>query len=266
VSVGSDLREAREARGLTLADASRSTRIRATLIGLIEDDQWESCGGDVYARGHIRALAGAAGVDPAPLVAAYDEQRGAGPVALRAALDESTGGPQIRERRGPNWLAAAVGAAAVATVLLAASTLSGLVSGGAGPARPRAAALTPGTPGTASAAPASPAASPGPSLALRPTPSALLAQRAPVVVRVKVTQAPGSWVHVEGGASVFEGVLRPGTTRDFVAQKQIAIRFGNAGAVELTVNGEVLGAPGAPGEVTKVLTFGPGAPPAPAQG
>ena len=38
----------------------------------IERDDFSACGGDFYARGHIRAIARAAGADPEPLVQEYD--------------------------------------------------------------------------------------------------------------------------------------------------------------------------------------------------
>lgn len=250
MSVGSALRAARDASGLTLADVSRQTRIRATLIGQIEADDWEACGGAVYARGHIRAIAAAVGADPAPLVADFDAEHGApGPIVLRDALEESTGGPEIRERRGPNWLAAAVGAAAVATVLIAVSVATGAGGGGgdsveAGPG-PAQTAASP-----APALPASPAAGqPVPPAASSPAP--LIAQRAPVVVRVKVTKAGGSWVLATSPGKTFPpgAVLDQGATAEFSSDKPIKLVLGSAGRVELTVNGRAIGSPGSVGEV-----------------
>ena len=66
-------------------------------------------GGDVYARGHIRTLAKAVHLDPAPLLAQYDAEHGGRPAPTPAApLFEAE---RIRpERRGPNWTAAMVAA------------------------------------------------------------------------------------------------------------------------------------------------------------
>ncbi|WP_169801199.1 helix-turn-helix domain-containing protein, partial [Streptomyces kanamyceticus] len=75
-SIGQVLQQARVAAGLTVDEVSSSTRVRIPIVHAIEQDDFSRCGGDVYARGHIRTLARAAGVDPAPLLAQYDEGHG----------------------------------------------------------------------------------------------------------------------------------------------------------------------------------------------
>ena len=45
------------------ADVSERTRIRATVMREIEADNFSHCGGDVYARGHLRSIATAVGLD-----------------------------------------------------------------------------------------------------------------------------------------------------------------------------------------------------------
>jgi hypothetical protein len=66
------LAEARRQAGLSVADVSQQTRIRESIIRGIEQDDYSGCGGDFYARGHIRAMARAVGTDPAPLIEEYD--------------------------------------------------------------------------------------------------------------------------------------------------------------------------------------------------
>ena len=72
MSVGEDLARAREACGMSVEDVSSATRIRAGLIRSIEADDFDACGGAVYARGHLRSIARAIGADPDPLVAEFD--------------------------------------------------------------------------------------------------------------------------------------------------------------------------------------------------
>jgi cytoskeletal protein RodZ len=84
VSIGDTLAEARRQAGLTVAQVSDRTRIRETIIRGIEQNDFSACGGDFYARGHIRSVASVVGVDPAPLIGEYDEAHGA-PEAIRAA-------------------------------------------------------------------------------------------------------------------------------------------------------------------------------------
>jgi cytoskeletal protein RodZ len=72
VSIGEVLAAARRQAGLTITQVSQRTRIRETIIRGIEEDDFAACGGDFYARGHIRAIARATGVDGEPLVRQYD--------------------------------------------------------------------------------------------------------------------------------------------------------------------------------------------------
>ena len=72
VSIGATLAEARQGAGLTVAEVSARTRIRESLIRAIEHDEFDGCGGDVYARGHIRAIAAVVGADPEWLISEYD--------------------------------------------------------------------------------------------------------------------------------------------------------------------------------------------------
>ena len=72
MSNGEVLADARCRLGLSVSEVSRRTRIRPTIIWGIEQDDYSACGGDFYVRGHIRAIAGAVGVDPAPLIHQFD--------------------------------------------------------------------------------------------------------------------------------------------------------------------------------------------------
>lgn len=71
-SPGALIESAMRHSGVSLEQLSASTRIRAGLLGLMLEDDFVETGGDVYARGHLRAIAGVLGLDPDQLVAAYD--------------------------------------------------------------------------------------------------------------------------------------------------------------------------------------------------
>ena len=67
-----------------------------------------------------------------------------------------------------------------------------------------------------------------------------------------------SWVAVSdsSGATLFSGRIRQGEEQTFQDDQLIYLVLGNAGALELIVNGENLGTAGAVGEVVR-LEFGP---------
>ena len=94
--IGETLAQARRQAGLTMTQVSKRTRIRETIIRMIEADDFSACGGDFYARGHIRAIAKSVGTDPGPLIQEYDtDHRATGPIAA-VSLDEllATSAPQ----------------------------------------------------------------------------------------------------------------------------------------------------------------------------
>ena len=80
MSIGETLAKARRDAGLTVTQVSQRTRIRETIIRGIEQDDYAPCGGDFYARGHVRSIARVVGTDSVPLIAEYDAN-------LRAADD-----------------------------------------------------------------------------------------------------------------------------------------------------------------------------------
>jgi len=254
MSVGESLAAAREAARLSVEDVSRATRIRGALIREIEADGFDLCGGPVYARGHIRAIATHLGLDPAPLIADFDRSHAglAGPGAREIFEREVLAVPN---RRGPNWTAAMAVAAAVLLVV----AVTSLVTAG-DPTSGRVAEGVPSTL-TTSAEPSASAVA-APVVAATPGPDLAFIQPGGVFLRVRV---PGGKCYVqvrEGGSrgpKLFEGTLETGAVKDFRSTKPLYLLLGNAGAVTLVVNGRDLGSPGRPGQVVRT-TFEPGDP------
>jgi cytoskeletal protein RodZ len=77
LTVGEALAEARGAAGLSVDEVSERTRIRGIVIRSIERDDFDALGGDLYVRGYLRAIAGAVGIDPQPLIREFDATRSA---------------------------------------------------------------------------------------------------------------------------------------------------------------------------------------------
>jgi len=78
-----------------------------------------------------------------------------------------------------------------------------------------------------------------------------------VAVALKITGE--TWVEVRDaqGRTVYSGLLAKGDAKRFSDTSPLRLTLGNAGGVELTVNGTLLGTAGKAGEV-KRLTFRPG--------
>ena len=118
--VGPDLAAARTRLGLTVDQLAERTRIRPHVIESIEVDDFTPCGGDFYARGHLRTLARVLGVDVTPLLTAYDARYADAPINPRrvfeAELATGAHGSIRGTRGGPNW---SVLVAAVMALVLA---------------------------------------------------------------------------------------------------------------------------------------------------
>ncbi|HTW16572.1 MAG TPA: helix-turn-helix transcriptional regulator [Nocardioides sp.] len=118
--IGPQLAAARERLRLSVDQLAERTRIRPHVIESIEVDDFAPCGGDFYARGHLRTLARIVGIDVAPLLATYEERYADAPVDPRrvfeAELATGSSGGIRGTRGGPSW---SVLVAAVMVLVLA---------------------------------------------------------------------------------------------------------------------------------------------------
>jgi cytoskeletal protein RodZ len=236
VSIGGTLAAEREQAGLTVAQVSQQTRIRETIIRNIEHDDFSACGGDFYARGHIRNIARASGADPEPLIREYDSLYGAPSSVTAQDVFEPSAPIRMTQRRGPNWSAAM----ALALALIVGFAVYHLVSS---PGVSREAARSSGTHATV----------PSPA----PTPAASQPARHIVVIRLVATQ--DCWVDLttRAGATIFSGVVPAGTSERWVAHRPVSMKLGNPGGVTLTVNGAPAGPPAGVNQPV-TLSFRPG--------
>lgn len=238
--VGDRLRAARVAAGLSLEQVSARTRIRVPVLRQLEDDQLGTAGTAVYTRGHLRAIAAAVGIDPAPLVRALDERVGASapaalvpapvPVPMQPAGRLSVPRSAPPERQQPRWLTACLAVLAVLVVLLGVGVL--------GDETPdRTDALLVPRAGTV--------AEPDPSPTVAPRPSAA----APAQAVLSLEASGPSWLSVRnrGGYPLFEGTVPPGWSRTFSDPKALTVRVGNAAAVAVSCAKEPAAAQGGEG-------------------
>ncbi|MFF2378681.1 helix-turn-helix domain-containing protein [Streptomyces sp. NPDC058108] len=255
-SVGRALQLARIEAGLTVDDVSNATRVRIAIVHAIEQDDFSPCGGDVYARGHIRTLARAVQLDPAPLLARYDAEHGGRPAPTPAApLFEAE---RIRpERRGPNWTAAMVAAIVAVIGFVGFTAIKGTSDDGAK------SNVAEGSTPTTSKSPVS--ASPKISKPADPKPdpsdSAIAAAPQDKVI-VQVSAPDGrSWISAKdhNGRLLFDGLLKKGESQTFQDKQKIDLVLGDAGAIQLYVNGKKIDDQFQSGQVER-LTYTKGDP------
>jgi cytoskeleton protein RodZ len=268
MSIGQTLSAARRQAGLTVDDLSAKTRLRATVVRAIENDDFSLCGGDFYARGHIRTLARLVGADADALLAEYDETV-ANPDDIPAAsqvFESETTGQSLTKRtarRAPNWGAAALAAALVAVIAYAGVQLS---HGGQNNATSIAAGSTSQPPASSPApevttvAPTdTPTLTPGAGVTSQTAPPSSAVAEAGVHIVITVNAKCWVLASASNGAVLYQGTLQPGDTKTWSDSQKISLKLGNAPATDLVVNGVDIGAPPSTTSVASV-SFGPGDP------
>jgi cytoskeletal protein RodZ len=236
MSLGERFRAAREQRGETVSEVAEHLRIRSVYLAAIEDENWAAIGAPVYTRGFLRTYARYLGLDPEEAVSEYNRAAGAD-----AAAPQSPPRITYREPRslGPLiWVSGVVALALIGFViyLYFAPPHGGTNLASSGTTGPAAATSVPsGAPATA------------PASAL-PSPQATLLPRTKTLA-IHLTAPSWLRVTVDGNVSI-EGTFPAGTTKTFHGNSAL-VRVGNAGGVEITVDGKRVGRLGGSGDVVE---------------
>lgn len=237
MSVGSSLLQVRTQAGLTVAQLANRTRIPATVIEDLERDNFESSGGPAYVRGHIRSIARVCAVDAETLLSQFESQTIPLSKSIRDLLNDNNVTKATRDRRPLSWKAlSGVVSAVAAFALIGVSIFSG----------------------NESATVTSPANSSKESSTGTQSAEGAVAKRTDGVT-VTLTAVNGvSWVAVSDstGTTRYSGRIRQGQSQSFTDNQLLYLVIGNAGAIQINVNGENLGPAGDVGEVVR-LEFGP---------
>jgi cytoskeletal protein RodZ len=222
VGIGDTLAEARRQAGLTTTQVSQQTRIRESILRAIEQGDFSPCGGDFYARGHIRSIAEVVGTDPVPLIREYDEEHGP-PGGMRAAQIFEPATPiKIREPRNLHLgrvLAVALLAVIGFGVYHVVST------------RGNHASATP-------AVTIRPVATAKPKVTAKPAVQETAAPKDEVVITLTATS--DCWVGLSSptGQSLYQGTVPAGQTMTWDEKHPVSLVIGNPPGVQLTVNGK----------------------------
>jgi cytoskeletal protein RodZ len=246
MSLGERFRAAREQRGLTLSEVAEHIRIRSVYLSAIEEEHWSAIGAPVYIRGFLRTYARYLGLDPEEAVAEFNSSTGGETPSAAPARS----GPIITDYREPRsmapllWISGIVALALVGFVIYLYFTPpkgAPTVAAGAASTAPTAASL--------GQAPSGPAGSPPPSVTPVPSPGA--SGGLPQTRTLAIHLSAPSWlrVTVDGNVSI-EGTFPAGTTKTFHG-KSALVRVGNAGGVDITVDGKPIGKLGAAGDVVE---------------
>jgi len=276
--LGERLREAREGKDISLEQAEAATHIRGGLLRALEEGRYSELPGDVYGRGLVRNYARYVGLDPTAAVEEFSHYIGRSQQVYPQVLDE----PLAPIKRSCGWLIALL---LFVTLLVAAwfaytelyvdrgmrvESLWPLVistpavepvspsgqatviapNNGTTP-EPQQSAEPGGEPSQA-VAESEPSVEPTATRISLPTPRSVPSATPTIVSGVYIEALATADTYVEAtadGTRVYTGIMRPNDTAQWQAAETIILRVGNAGGLQLLVNGYDVGSLGDSGQV-----------------
>ena len=289
---GDKLRREREMRGVSLEEIAESTKIGTRSLRALEEDDFEKLPGGIFNKGFVRAYSRFLGLDEDETVADFDaafkEYRVANGYPDDRQIEQE---PEPEPSQTPWLLIVAlvlIVAVAVAGYFLrtqgiqvfrsqsrtepssqappnvspppaAPTSINSATQSSAAPAtstsEPKTAqSISPSTapPGSISETDSIPTARKGKS-----NPAQDLKPNLNSPIRLEVFAREDSWLSISAdGKNLGQQVLVAQKSRTIHAQKEVRLKLGNAGGVEISFNGKPVNFDGAPNEV-KELTFTP---------
>jgi cytoskeletal protein RodZ len=211
----------------------------------MEANNFSQCGGDTYARGHIRNIATKLNIDPQIFLTAYEDEQMHIDRSMQELLVENSVMREPSQTRKVSWKA-------LATISVASLFVAGLA---------QIIISNDSTPDIPAIIQESPTPSPSPEITdeatpteeVSPTDEATISTGQGVEVIITATRAK-SWLFVSDatGRTLFSGQIAVGVTKTFSSDQQLNLKVGNAGGVDLSVNGEKIDSLGVDGQVVSV--------------
>lgn len=246
-TVGTILKEAREAKGYSLADVERETSIRSRYLEAVENDEYDKTPGEVFVKGIIRNYGNFLGLDGMELVTQY--KASAAGVAAEAArskgireVEKVRLNIQLKDKRDigsgtgrfemPKLPMKQIAAGIACLAVLAAGYFA--------------------IPAAIDYAKNLPKDEPKQVEQAKP-------ESKPAAVTDKVIvelEAEGScWLEATAdGKEVFAGMMQAKDKKSFDAKEKLVIKYGNIGAMKIKVNGEAVDLKGEHGVAVKTYT------------
>ncbi|MGM9569987.1 MAG: RodZ domain-containing protein [Phascolarctobacterium sp.] len=252
-SVGTLLREARLAKGLSLAEAEQGTSIRARYLEALEKDEYDKTPGEVFMKGMLRNYGNFLGLNGPELVQLYKASAaGMAKEAVKSAGIREVDKVKLNiQLKNPRDIGSGTGKLELPSlpkmpsfdmrqVMAGVAVLAVLAAGYF--AVPKAINY----------------------FQNRPQPVAVETQRqdaaakAPVVwdkVQVKMEANGDCWLEVlADGKEIFAGMMRAKDQKSFEAKDKLIVKYGNIGVMKLEVNGESVDLKGEHGVQVKTYT------------
>ena len=250
MTLGSLIAKAREGAALSIEDLAGSTSIRPSLLRDIESNDFSHCGGQTYARGHIRNIAKCLKADETEFLRIYEEEQAIEKRTMHDLLAENNVMRKPATKRKVSWKSlvlisiASLGIAGVAQIVV--SNISTVEK----------ATIDIATADVTTAQPTVEASvSASTSTSAKPAPSEQSSFSTGTGVKVVINAVRAkSWLFVSDatGRTLFSGQMSVGATHVFTSDNRLDFKVGNAGGVDVEVNGKKLSSIGPNGAVVSV--------------
>jgi cytoskeleton protein RodZ len=244
-SLGGYLRALRSSARGSLADMAVATRISERYLRALESDVPDDLPAPVFVKGFIRAYCAFVGAPADEALALYNQARGL------PATGESHA---VHVRPGRGWVGHPLAISGALLLIFGGGLVALKLASQPTPARwaePRAAARAP-----ESALEAAPPAAPAVSMPPAAVAPAITQARVPETQRLVVKAMEPTWIRVQidDGREV-EELLKAGTRREWTSDRRFVLTIGNAGGIEIVLNGRPLPSLGARGAVIHRLSL-----------
>ena len=251
MSLGSVIRQARIDAGLSIDDLSERTSIRGGLLKELESDDFTKCGGETYARGHLRNIAPQIKMDANVLLDLYESEQSTQPRRIQEMLAENNVMTNPVDKKTVSWKTLA-GISLATLALLGAVQI--IISNSKTTTADSTEVVASQSASPTDSATQTPDAQPTQPEVATPAPTRdTYSSGTGVAVSVSATRGT-SWLFVSdsNGTTLYSGQIRNGQKLNFSATTRVSLKVGNAGAVDLSINGKAAEQIGSDGEVVSV--------------
>ena len=229
MTLGTLLRDAREAARLSIEEVSQSTNVRVGLLREMESNNFLHCGGDSYARGHLRNISQLIGLDPMILITAFNKEHSSEGRAIGDLLSENNAIQTPVEKKAISWK---IPATFSLLILFSLGVVQIVVSNQADEII---------TPVVVESATPTPAPTPSPTPSAAETVSAATNESAGEKTLILSAVRGNSYIDViVDGTRIIKGSLFQGDVKTFSGERIISIYLSNPAGVDVTYNGRLL--------------------------
>ena len=226
MTLGRTLRDAREASHMSIEALSDATSIRIGLLAEMEANNFSHCGGDTYARGHLRNIANRMGIEPQILIDLYNDQHAMESQRIQDSLAENNVINVPREEKKLSWKIPAIGSLAILALV---AIIQIVISNQSSTPSPQ--------PSVSATVTASPSVSPS---ALSSVAPSATATQGPVTLVISAARGNSYIDIIVDGKDVEKGSIFQGETKKYQGTTAISIYFSNPAGLDVTVNGKLL--------------------------